>query len=296
MSKKLRLAFFLLAGLSVPLFASAATSNIGFEGLNKLILSLSNGVIRSIGYMLFTLAVVAFFWGIIQFIWSARQGAEGKGISNGKTFMMWGLIGLFVMFSVWGIIKFAQGVFGIQGENTIIVPTLDFKPGSGTSGDPASGSVKCDPPNELIGGVCSCDAQCRRMKNEQRSGTSQSPSPSGTTIRTGGASSPASSGDYRNGADVQSDNASTAGNVEESNYAASSGLPVCGTAAANRSSGACSPSDGQRCNKGDGMFCNDDATARNGSDVQSDSFYYSQDNTNDNYDFQHRKSTKCKHI
>ena len=188
MSKKLHLAFFLLAGLSIPLFASAATSNIGFEGLNKLILSLSNGVIRSIGYMLFTLAVVAFFWGIIQFIWSARQGAEGKGISNGKTFMMWGLIGLFVMFSVWGIIKFAQGVFGIQGENTIIVPTLDFKPGSGTSGDPASGSVKCDPPNELIGGVCSCDQVCRRIKagnTGPAQPSSQSPSPSGTTIQTG---------------------------------------------------------------------------------------------------------------
>ena len=125
--------FLVLVGilLVVP-FASAATSNIGFEGLNKLILSLSNGVIRSIGYMLFTLAVVAFFWGIIQFIWSARQGAEGKGISNGKTFMMWGLIGLFVMFSVWGIIKFAQGVFGIQGENTIIVPDLQFRQGGVT--------------------------------------------------------------------------------------------------------------------------------------------------------------------
>ncbi len=142
---KTRLIIFLGLFCLIP-FASAATSNIGFEGLNKLILSLSNGVIRSIGYMLFTLAVVAFFWGIIQFIWSARQGAEGKGISNGKTFMMWGLIGLFVMFSVWGIIKFAQGVFGIQGENTIIVPDLQFRQGGvtersvSTVGTPGAGT------------------------------------------------------------------------------------------------------------------------------------------------------------
>jgi hypothetical protein len=40
--------------------------------------------------------------------------------------MMWGLIGLFVMFSVWGIVKFAQGVFGIQGDNVITVPNLRF--------------------------------------------------------------------------------------------------------------------------------------------------------------------------
>ena len=172
--------FLVLVGilLVVP-FASAATSNIGFEGLNKLILSLSNGVIRSIGYMLFTLAVVAFFWGIIQFIWSARQGAEGKGISNGKTFMMWGLIGLFVMFSVWGIIKFAQGVFGIQGENTIMVPDLQFRQGGVT--ERSVSTAKTPDANSSARGSGSEETQNDSASNDQPGATSSGEEEAGTS-------------------------------------------------------------------------------------------------------------------
>ncbi len=140
----------LLVGLTTPATLFAATSNIGFDGLNNLILSFANGVVRSTGYMMFTLATVVFFFGIVQFIWTARQGAEGKGIQKGTQFIKWGLIAIFVMFSLWGIIRFAQGVFGIQGEDTITVPSLNFRPASGgasgsTGGtgivSPISGSV-----------------------------------------------------------------------------------------------------------------------------------------------------------
>ena len=110
----------------------------GFTNLNNLILNFANGVVKNTGYLMFTLAVVAFFFGIVQFIWSARQGAEGKGIQKGTQFMKWGLIAIFVMFSIWGIVKFAQGVFGIQGDNTIIVPSLNFTQ-SGASGANATG-------------------------------------------------------------------------------------------------------------------------------------------------------------
>ena len=116
-----------LSILLSPTLSFAATSNMGFDGLNTLIQGFAKGVVTSTGYLMFTLAVIAFFFGIVQFIWSARQGAEGKGIQRGTQFMKWGLIAIFVMFSVWGIIKFAQGVFGIQGDNTIIVPSLSFQ-------------------------------------------------------------------------------------------------------------------------------------------------------------------------
>ncbi|MEI6811062.1 MAG: thrombospondin type 3 repeat-containing protein, partial [Candidatus Nomurabacteria bacterium] len=103
----------------------------------------------------------AFFFGIVQFIWSARQGSEGKGIQKGTQFMKWGLIALFVMFSVWGIVKFAQGVFGIQGDNTIIVPSLSFQQ-SGVNGaggtNVTTGGVACNPPNTVVGGVCKTPA------------------------------------------------------------------------------------------------------------------------------------------
>ncbi len=150
-----------LAALLLTPYYTFAASNAGFEGLNTLIRSFADGVVRSTGYMMFTLAVVAFFWGIVQFIWSARQGSDGKENTKGKQFMLWGLIALFVMFSVWGIIKFAQGVFKIQGDNTIIVPDLNFKSSTSQTGvaqpnitQPASGTVTMCPPSDIENGRC----------------------------------------------------------------------------------------------------------------------------------------------
>ena len=146
---------FLLTFLS-PAISFALGGTAGFDNLNTLILSFANGVVRNTGYMLFTLAVVAFFFGIVQFIWSARQGAEGKGIQKGTQFMKWGLIAIFVMFSIWGIIKFAQDVFQIQGENTIIVPSLNFIQSGGNGLNDTSAGVigGCPPPEVLSGGRC----------------------------------------------------------------------------------------------------------------------------------------------
>ncbi len=128
----------LLLTLLSPSVAFAAIP-VGFDGLDNLIKSFASGVVQSTGYMMLTLAVVAFFFGIVQFIWSARQGSEGKGITKGKQFILWGLIGIFVMFSVWGIIQFAQGVLGIQGYNTITVPDLRFRSGGAGSVNGTSG-------------------------------------------------------------------------------------------------------------------------------------------------------------
>jgi hypothetical protein len=42
--------------------------------------------------------------------------------------MIYGLIGLFVMFSVYGIIKFGQGIlFGTKDVSTITIPEINFK-------------------------------------------------------------------------------------------------------------------------------------------------------------------------
>lgn len=147
---------FLLTLLSPPF--SFAAGNMGFEGLDALIQGFAKGVVTSTGYLMFTLAVIAFFFGIVQFIWSARQGAEGKGIQRGTQFIKWGLIAIFVMFSVWGIIKFAQGVFGIQGDNTIIVPSLSFQQSGENGVRPTVGALGGLGAN---GSTCKKDDDCR---------------------------------------------------------------------------------------------------------------------------------------
>ncbi len=121
-TKTLKLSIIL--AVSTLVIPNSLFAAVNFGTLSDLANTLADTVVTSLGYLMFTLAVVAFFWGIVQFIWAARQGDAGKGVANGKQFMLWGLISLFVMFSVWGIIQFAQKVLDIKGETSIVIPRI----------------------------------------------------------------------------------------------------------------------------------------------------------------------------
>ena len=67
------------------------------------------------------LALLGFFWGLVQFIFSA--GDEGKK-DAGKSHMIWGIVALFVMVSVWGLVNFIGGAFNIQQGGDLTVPKV----------------------------------------------------------------------------------------------------------------------------------------------------------------------------
>lgn len=129
---------FLITSLTaVPLFASAADLSSGFNDLSNLANNIATGLLKSVGTLFATAAMVAFFFGLVQYIWGAREGDATK-IAKGNQFILWSLVALFVMFSVWGIVTYAQKIFGIQGNNKIIIPTFEFqKAGSDNTGGPA---------------------------------------------------------------------------------------------------------------------------------------------------------------
>ena len=74
--------------------------------INKVIEQIINPLIP----VLIGIGLIVFFWGIIQFVLNADS--EEKR-STGRQHMMWGIIGLFVMVSVWGIIYLLQDFFGV---------------------------------------------------------------------------------------------------------------------------------------------------------------------------------------
>lgn len=59
--------------------------------------------------IIFALALLAFMWGAAKFIFNA--GSE-SGRQEGKKIMIWGIIGLFVLVSIWGIVRFIQNEVG----------------------------------------------------------------------------------------------------------------------------------------------------------------------------------------
>ncbi len=71
--------------------------------------------------LLIAAALIAFFWGLVKYVWSGG----GENHEEGKKVMIAGIVALFVMVSVWGIIRLAQGALGVSsGSGGINAPTV----------------------------------------------------------------------------------------------------------------------------------------------------------------------------
>lgn len=62
------------------------------------------GLINQMIPVLFALALVFFMWGCVKYIMSAGGEGGGHG-TNPRDLIVWGLVSLFVIFSVWGILQ-----------------------------------------------------------------------------------------------------------------------------------------------------------------------------------------------
>lgn len=60
----------------------------------------------------FGLAFVYFTYGVIKFL---SVDAADKSRKEARDAIMWGIIGMIIMFSVFGLIKFVLATFGISG-------------------------------------------------------------------------------------------------------------------------------------------------------------------------------------
>ena len=63
--------------------------------------------------LLFSIAMVAFIYGIIQYFLFPDNEEKRK---QGKSYMMWGLISLFVMVSMWGIVNIFTSTFQLRNS------------------------------------------------------------------------------------------------------------------------------------------------------------------------------------
>lgn len=100
-----RTAFALLAFL-LPFGVQAQTGTpTTFRGLVDGIVGFVNTAVLP---LLYALALLFFLVGMTRFFFLG--GAENR--EQGKSFMIWGIIGLFVMFSVWGIVNMVLATFG----------------------------------------------------------------------------------------------------------------------------------------------------------------------------------------
>lgn len=85
--------------------------SIGTKSLGNLMDFASCLILKSVLPLLTTLAVASFVWGIIQFFLNPYNEGRKK---EGKEYMFWGLVTLFVMVSIWGIVNIFSDTFQIK--------------------------------------------------------------------------------------------------------------------------------------------------------------------------------------
>ena len=75
----------------------------------------STGIIGAINTVvvpvIFALAFLVFIYGIVKYFFINNGGDEGK-IAEGRQFAMWGILGMVLLFSVWGFVNLLLSTLG----------------------------------------------------------------------------------------------------------------------------------------------------------------------------------------
>jgi hypothetical protein len=104
-------------GLTTNIQVSPTSCNFSqAKSFRDLIVGSVNCLISPTFIIIVALSVVVFLWGVFKFI-----QAEGEDKQTGREFMLYGVIGIFVMISIWGLVNILQNTFTLN-DNANITP------------------------------------------------------------------------------------------------------------------------------------------------------------------------------
>lgn len=110
MKKSLKGAVWAGLGYALPIVAMAqpvTTIERGFERV-------FNIINRYIIPLAFALAIVWFLYGVFGYV---TAGGDEKKRTDGRNMMIYGIIAIFVMTSVWGLVNLLKNTVGLQQNN-----------------------------------------------------------------------------------------------------------------------------------------------------------------------------------
>jgi hypothetical protein len=90
----------------------------------------THGVVGGLIPYLLGIALLVFVWGVVKFMMSDDDNARNEG----KRRIVWGIVGLFVIVSIWGLVQLVGTLMGIN-KAKVFAPQryFDTAPGSGPS-------------------------------------------------------------------------------------------------------------------------------------------------------------------
>ena len=82
----------------------------------------NSGMFSKAAAALVGLAILVFLYGLARYI---TKTDEVEGREGAKSIMIWGIITIFVMVSVWGFVLLLQDITGTTGPNNVLpIPQL----------------------------------------------------------------------------------------------------------------------------------------------------------------------------
>jgi len=91
------------------------------------IIGLANSFVNSLFPFIIALAVLFVLWGTLRYI---TNGANEEKRGEAKMFILWGIIGIFIMVSIWGLVNLVRNSFNLDTAAPNIRPTLPAIPGA----------------------------------------------------------------------------------------------------------------------------------------------------------------------
>ena len=108
--------------LALPLVSLAAINNVSDVG--SFIINTINNVIVPV---LFAVAFIVFLWGVFKTFILGANDEEAK--TNGKNLMLYGLIGFFVMVSLWGLVNILTNTTALDNSGPVNLPDVGVQVG-----------------------------------------------------------------------------------------------------------------------------------------------------------------------
>lgn len=108
----------------------AACSAIKFKSLLDILVWVKCVITAIVIPLIFTFAFLFFLWNVLRFL---RSSAD-KDKQEAKERMWWGIIALFIMLSVWGIIAILSGTLGITPSVPLLQTSVYLDPANANKG------------------------------------------------------------------------------------------------------------------------------------------------------------------
>ncbi|MBP9715353.1 MAG: hypothetical protein KBD52_02595 [Candidatus Pacebacteria bacterium] len=99
--------------------------NTAYASADTFIANVNKLIVNPLIGLMFAVALAYFLYGITEFLMNTEN--EEKRTA-GKSHMLWGIIGLFIMFAVWGLLNLIINTFDLKGvhpDSNTVKGTVD---------------------------------------------------------------------------------------------------------------------------------------------------------------------------